>query len=226
MNACDPLNLFGKNDPVLSLKVNSIMDKFFQKVVDLTAFFPSAQVFCVIPGPRFLKSVDDHKVYNALCYVLQWKFYKFAFGKRVVLINNFLKEWVKGSKNLLCVHSFREQLYVTFQHVRPTRYGAVHYNRLKYQEMYDAISVALDHNEPLISKTWEKDNGVFIHFLLGNKGAHFYNGNIATSIKNQRDGDSSKKDVGNISFFQHFMLGNKGGHLIHGNINFHSKKQS
>ena len=265
IDASDPLNLFINNDSLPSVKINSFLDVFFQKVDALIKFFPSAKVMCLIPGPRFLKSVEDHAVYNSLCYILQRKFYNFALGKNIVLINTFLKEYLRGTKNLLSAHSFKEQVYVAFQHVKPTRYGAVHYSRLKYQEMYDAISVALDHDDSLIFKSWEKDNGVYVHFLLGNKGAHFYNGNIANSIENQRDGDSSKKEGGNfgnnevnsfgnscihtssssctknkvesnvintsgkigtsINFFQHFMLGNKGGHLIYGNINSHTKNK-
>ena len=47
----------------------------------------------------------------------------------------------------------------------------------------------LDEPPSVSSQVWDKENGVYVHYLLGNKGAHITMGNIKRKNKN----DKSKK---------------------------------
>ena len=46
IDVCDTLNLFDMNESTLFFPLVSCIDKFFEKLVDLTEFFPSDQVLC------------------------------------------------------------------------------------------------------------------------------------------------------------------------------------
>merc|ERR1711867_211277 len=151
-------------------------------------------------GPRYLKGTESHINYNILCYLFNHVLYNFAVGKSITLVNNFLETWKEGSRNLLKCHGWKETVSVLLQHVRYTRYGAVHYCQSKYSEMYKTISVALhclDEPPSVSSQVWDKENGVYVHYLLGNKGAHITMGNIKP--KNETDNESkSLRENGNL----------------------------
>ena len=138
--------------------------------------FPTANVILTTPGPRYMFSPDDSVKYNFMCLIFNHRLYEYAACKGFIVINNFLKDWMRGTNALLHIHSWREQCNVILQHTRYSRYGAVHYSREKYKEFTTTIARVLDcckNGMPSSSRAWESSN-LHVNLLLGNRCAHIY----------------------------------------------------
>ena len=177
----DPLNLFSNMENDTFKHLSSKFEKYFQNLETLTEIFPGARVVISAIGPRYMFGPDSSLQYNFLACFLNFKLYKWSGEREFYVVNSFVKEWRSGTEAMLSVHGVREQVGVTLGDTEYCRYGGVHYCQSKYTEMNTAISKALEccreDNLPCSPTVWTSD-GIFIHFLLGNKGAHLSNGNI------------------------------------------------
>ena len=194
-NVSDPLQLFTNMDSKIYEPLSGIFKNYLSNLNFLTGIFSDANVILSAPGPRYMLGTSSHLNYNFLALLLNFQIYTWStLSRKSVIVNSFSKEWLRGTRNLLTVHSLREQCAVNLQHVEYSRYGAVHYCGAKYKEMRIAISKALECcNDELPSspREWTSD-GVHVNFLIGNKGAHIYNGNIhstpnTTSLPSHND---------------------------------------
>ena len=125
-------------------------------------------------GPRYKLGIETSFNYNFLCNVFNLCLYDFAFSyddRNVHVANCFVWNWICGGDRWLSIHAWREKCEVLLQHERYTRYGAVHYCKSKYVEIYGSISRALSCLEeglPLHNKTWiSHDRLVQTHYLRG-----------------------------------------------------------
>ena len=206
----DPLNIVKQIDPSLLKEISSSFEPYFEKLLTITRLFPNAKVTLTAPGPRYLKGTDDHINYNVLCYIFNYVLYDFVAGKSFMIINNFIESWREGTKNFLKIHGWRETISVLLQDIRYTKYGAVHYCQSKYTEMYNAISCALeccDSPPSAASKTWNMNKGIYVHYLLGNKGAHITMGNI--KLKNSQKSKNDKNVKNGEKYFYEIVNSKK-----------------
>ena len=161
----DPLRL-GHN---VNENIRHIFSKFFSNLDIVLDKLNCKHVILTAPGPRYMFGLDDSLKYNFLCNLFNTILYSYCDIKKYVIVNNFVKNWVNGFNTYLNIHSWKERCNVILRYTRYSRYGAVHYSKEKYKEMYEAISRAIHcckNGFPSSSHTWiSEDQTIYTHYI-------------------------------------------------------------
>ena len=179
VDVSDPQNIIPLYGAALVEELDSGFAAFFLNLCAIVKVCNVTDVTILTPGGRYMHG-DDNVPYNAAAYYLSHRLYAFAAEHGFTIVNTFLKEWLHGTANLLPIHSVKDRVNL-YCKLKASRNGAVHYCIQKYREMHRALFKVLDvlrTGLPRKPRKWEVTDGMYLHFLLGNKGAHITNGNI------------------------------------------------